>query len=221
MVHAVITVPIDQNSTKGNKMGMTLRTVGPSPFGRKVRLAAAVLGLADQITIEAADTMNSNDSILDQNPLGKIPALILEDGRVLYDSRVIVEYLDTIIGGSRLIPAETNARFLALTTAALADGILDAGILIVYEGRYRPNTAPHGPWIDHQRGKIERGLAALEATPPLIEPVTVGAIGAACALGYLDFRKQVDWRLRNPELIGWLDAFASAVPAFNKTLPDS
>ena len=201
-------------------MGMTLRTVGPSPFGRKVRLAAAVLGLADEIRIEAADTMNSNDSIFDQNPLGKIPALILDDGRMLYDSRVIVEYLDAITGGARLIPSEANARFLTLTIAALADGILDAGILIVYEGRYRPNSEPYGPWIDHQRGKIERGLAALEVAPPSIEPITVGAIGVACALGYLDFRKQVDWRSRNPELIGWLDAFAAAVPAFNETRPD-
>ena len=201
-------------------MGMTLRTVGPSPFGRKVKLAAAVLGLTDEISIEAADTMNAEDSILGQNPLGKIPALILDDGRVLYDSRVIIEYLDTIAGGARLIPAEIDARFEALTAAALADGILDAGILIVYEGRYRPDIEPYGPWLDHQRGKIERGLAALEAAPPPIEPVTVGAIGAACALGYLDFRKQVDWRSRNPGLIGWLDAFGAAVPAFDATRPD-
>ncbi len=201
-------------------MGMTLRTVAPSPFGRKVRLAAAVLGLTDDIAIEAADTMDPEDSILGQNPLGKIPALILDDGRVLYDSRVIIEYLDTIAGGARLIPAEIDARFEALTAAALADGILDAGILIVYEGRYRPDIEPYGPWLDHQRGKIERGIAALEAAPPPIEPVTVGAIGVACALGYLDFRKQVDWRSRNRGLIGWLDAFAAAVPAFDDTRPD-
>ncbi len=83
-------------------MGLTLRSYGRSPFGRKVRLAAAVLGLTDEITIEAADTMNSEDSIRGQNPLGKIPALVLDDGRVLYDSRVIIEYLDTTAGGARL-----------------------------------------------------------------------------------------------------------------------
>ncbi len=109
-------------------MGMTLRSVDPSPFGRKVRLAAAVLGLTDQITIEPADAMNVDDSIRRQNPLGKIPALILDDGRALFDSRVIIEYLDTVAGGGRVIPAEIDARFQALCTAALADGILDAGI---------------------------------------------------------------------------------------------
>jgi glutathione S-transferase len=201
-------------------MGMTLRNVGASPFGRKVRLAAAVLGLADQITIEAADTMNPEDSLRGQNPLGKIPALILDDGRVLYDSRVIIEYLDTIAGGGKLIPSEIDARFQALTGAALADGILDAGILIVYEGRFRPDIEPYGPWIGYQLGKIERGLAALSAAPPPIEPVTVGAIGAACAIGYLDFRKQLDWRPGHPKLVSWLDAFAAAVPAFDETRPD-
>jgi glutathione S-transferase len=201
-------------------MGLTLRTVTPSPFGRKVRLAAAVLGMTDDIAIEAADTMDPEDSIRGQNPLGKIPALILDDGRVLYDSRVIIEYLDTLAGGGRVIPADADARFQALTTQALADGILDAGILIVYEGRYRPDLDPYQPWLDFQRGKIERALDALAAAPPPIEPVTVGAIGAACALGYLDFREQVDWRSRNPELIAWLDAFAAAVPAFDATRPD-
>ena len=202
-------------------MGMTLRSAGPSPFGRKVQLAAAVLGLTDQITVEAADAMNPDDSIRRQNPLGKIPALILDDGRTLFDSRVIIEYLDTVAGGGRLIPASVDARFSALTTAALADGILDAGILIVYEGRYRPDQEPHGPWLDYQRGKIERGLDALETAPPPVDPVTVGAIGVACALGYLDFRKQVDWRSRNPGLIGWFDSFAAAVPAFDETRPDA
>jgi glutathione S-transferase len=200
-------------------MAMTLRTVGMSPFGRKVRLAAAVLGLTDDIAIKAADTLNAEDSIRGQNPLGKIPALVLDDGRVLYDSRVIIEYLDTLAGGGRLFPADVDARFAALTTAALADGILDAGILIVYEGRFRPDLDPYEPWLDYQRGKIERAVAALAAAPPPIDPVTIGALGAACALGYLDFRKQVDWRAGNPGLVGWLDSFAAAVPAFDETRP--
>jgi glutathione S-transferase len=202
-------------------MTMTLRSLPPSPFGRKVKLAAAILGLSDQITVEPADSMDPEDSIRRQNPLGKIPALILEDGRVLYDSRVIIDYLDSLAGGGKLIPASGDARYDALTTGALADGMLDAGILIVYEGRYRPDDEPHQGWLDYQRGKIERGLAALSKAPPALEPITIGTIGVACALGYLDFRNQVDWRPKHPELVAWLDAFAAAVPAFAETRPDA
>ncbi len=198
-------------------MSMKLRSAGPSPFGRKVRIAAAALGLAGDITVENTDTMDEDDSIRRQNPLGKIPALILDDGRVLYDSRVIVEYLDAITGGGRLLPADLDARMEALRLAALADGVMDAAILISYESRYRPDQDPYEPWVAHQRGKIERGLAALEAEPPAIDPLTVAPISLACALGYLDFRKQVDWRQGNPGLIQWLDDFAAAVPAFNET----
>jgi glutathione S-transferase len=202
-------------------MSMILRSATASPFARKVRLAAAVLGLDDQITIEVSAPMDPEDSIRTQNPLSKIPALILNDGRVLYDSRVIIEYLDTIAGGKSVIPRETGARFEALTTAALADGILDASILIVYEDRCRPDLEPYGPWLDLQRGKIERGCAALAAAPPSMEPITVATIGVASVLGYLDFRKQFDWRAAHPGLIGWLDKFAATVPAFEETRPDA
>ena len=162
--------------------------------------------------------MSPDDTIRAENPLGKIPALILEDGRVLYDSRVIIEYLDTVASGT-LIPADTEARFEALTLASLADGILEAGILIVYEARFRPDREPYEPWLDYQRGKIERALNALAAQPPAIEPPTVASIGVACALGYLDFRKQIDWRPLHPGLSVWLDQFAAAVPVYNDTIP--
>ena len=101
------------------------------------------------------------------------------------------------------------------------DGIADAAILIVYETRFRPDQAPNENWLARQRGKIERGLDALEAAPPSIDPVDVGAIAVVCALGYLDFRKQVDWRARNPGLISWVDDFAAAVPSHFETRPDA
>lgn len=202
-------------------MSYTLRTAGPSPFGRKVKIAADLLGLSDRIVVHAIDPQNPDDPIQRQNPLGKIPALILDDGRTFYDSRVVLEYLDTVAGGGRVIPKDADARFEALTQAALADGILDAAILVVYESRYRPDQTPYKPWLDFQRGKIERGLSEFESKLPAIEPVTVGAIGLACALGYLDFRKQVDWRAKNPGLIPWLEEFAAAVPAYGKTRPDA
>ena len=200
-------------------MRFTLRSSARSPFGRKVRIAASVVGLTDDISVEEADPMSADDPIRQQNPLGKIPALVLEDGRTLYDSRVIIEYFDSIKGGGRLIPADPDLRFPALTQAALADGMLDAGILIVYEGRFRADQEPYQPWLDYQRGKIERGLNAFEAGPPAAEPGTIASIGLACALGYLDFRGQVDWRPICPGLVAWLDAFAAAVPMFEQTTP--
>ena len=202
-------------------MSSILRMAGPSPFARKVRIAAAVLGLDGDMTLDPSNTMDESDSIRGQNPLGKIPALILDDGRVLYDSRVIVEYLDAMAGGGKLIPADLDARWETLRLQSLADGIADAAVLIIYETRYRPDQEPHEAWLAHQRGKIERALDALEAAPPAIDPLYVGAISVACALGYLDFRKQVDWRSLNPSLISWVDDFATAVPSHYETRPDA
>ncbi len=100
---------------------MILRSVPASPFGRKVKIAADLLGLHDEIEVVFADTSDPGDSLREQNPLGKIPVLILADGTKLYDSRVIVEYLDAQAGGYRLIPVEPAARWRVLTAAALAD----------------------------------------------------------------------------------------------------
>src|SRR6476661_3949457 len=115
---------------------LILRSSPASPFGRKVKIAAAILGLADKVKVVEADTLDPNDTLRRQNPLGKIPTLVLENGETLYDSRVIVEYLDHLAGGHRLIP-DGPARFEALRVQALADGIMDAALLQVYEGRWR------------------------------------------------------------------------------------
>jgi len=197
---------------------MTLRTSPPSPFGRKINIAAAVLGLSDQIKIERADTVDPADSVRQQNPLGKIPVLIAEDGTALYDSRVIVEYLDHRAGGGRILPANPAQRFAALRLQALADGILDAAILQVYEGRWRA-VAKHEPkWLAHQADKVSRALAVLEADPPRFDGVPhVGVIATACALGYLDFRFERTWRETHPRLAEWLDAFAAKIPAYAAT----
>lgn len=200
-------------------MNFVLRSADASPFARKVRMCAAVAGLSDRIEIQNVVPNSDDDPIKQQNPLGKLPVLVLEDGRTIYDSPVICAFLDHVAGEGTLIPADPPARFADLRLEALADGILDAAILIVYEGRYRPDQEPYEPWLDFQRGKIVRALDALAAEPPAIEPVTVGTIGVACALGYLDFRKQVDWRASHPGLIPWLDEFAAKVPAYADTMP--
>ena len=171
---------------------MILRSASASPFVRKVRIAAAILGLDRGIEIVAADTADPNDTVRQQNPLGKIPALVLDDGAVLYDSRVIVEYLDHLAGGGRVIPTEPDARFAALRLQALADGIMDASVLLVYEARWR-DPAKHEPkWVDHQAGKVERALAVLEASPPGID-------GAAA---YRTDRRRLRARLSRPALRG-------------------
>src|SRR5947209_2944292 len=197
---------------------MILRSSPPSPFGRKIKLAIGILGFDNEVTIEKADPTDAGDSLRKQNPLGKIPALIIEDGTVLYDSPVILEYLDTRAGGGKIIPTEPKARMAALTLQALCDGILDAGILVVYEGRWRPPEMAVQKWLDHQRGKVERGLAVLEASPPKLDPVpNVGQITLACVLGYGDLRFEGKLRADHPKLVKWLEEFAARVPAFEKT----
>jgi glutathione S-transferase len=199
---------------------MSLRSAAPSPFGRKVQIAISLLGF-DDVTVEATDTMDAESPLRRQNPLGKIPVLITEDGTAYYDSRVILEYLDHRAGGGKILPAGADQRFAALRLQALCDGILDASILTVYEGRWRPTEKHEAKWLDHQAGKIDRALAALEAAPPPLaaSPALphVGHIALACALGYRDLRFAGSWRGHYPRLVAWLDAFAAAVPAFAAT----
>ena len=198
---------------------MILRSSPASPFARKVRIAASLLGLADKIDVQPDRSQRSaSDSIRAQNPLGKIPALILDDGTAYYDSRVILEYLDHLAGGGRIIPREAHARFAALRLQALCDGILDACLLLVYEGRYRPADKHVQSWIDRQADKVARGLKALEAAPPKLDPVPdVGQITLACLLGYRDLRFGGTWRKDHPRLLAWHDKFAAQVPAFAET----
>lgn len=196
---------------------LTLRSSPASPFVRKVRIAAALLGLSDRIEVVAADTNDPKDTLRRQNTLGKIPALILENGSVLYDSPVIVEYLDWLAGGGKIIPADPALRFKVLTRQALADGIMDACLLQVYETRFREPGQHVAKWLDHQAGKVDRSLADLEATPLEGSARDVGAIALACALGYLDLRFAGRWRNGHPHLTAWLEAFANGVPAFEGT----
>ena len=199
---------------------MILRSSPSSPFGRKVRLALGMLGFDGDTKIEAADTTDVNDSVRRQNPLGKIPVLIAEDGIAYYDSRVILDYLDDRAGGGKIVPRDAVARLAALRLQALCDGILDASILTVYESRWRQAEHHEQKWLDHQAGKVARGLAALETAPPPIDAMpNVGQITLACTLGYRDFRFGAGWRGDHPRLVAWLDNFAARVPAFAATKP--
>jgi glutathione S-transferase len=203
---------------------MILRSSPASPFGRKVRIAIAVLGFDGETRVELADPTNLADTLRRQNPLGKIPVLIAEDGTAYYDSRVILEFLDERAGTGRIVPREPRARLAALRLQALADGILDASILTVYEARWRAPERHEPKWLEHQAGKVTRALAALEADPPALEAASgslpnVGQIALACALGYRDFRFGESWRADHPRLVAWLDEFAARVPTFAATAP--
>src|SRR5882724_3736402 len=194
---------------------VTLRTSFGSPFGRKARIAVSVLGLDGKIKVEPASTQDDSDPLPKQNPLGKVPVLILDDGSTLFDSPVVLEYLDILAGGGRILPKDTKARFEALRLESLA-----AGILIVYEGRYRPPEMAVKGWLDRQSGKIARALTSLEGTSQSLDsPPTVGQITLACALGYLVFRFKDEWRKTHPRLVAWLDNFSARVPAFAATVP--
>lgn len=199
---------------------MILRSSPTSPFGRKIKITLNVLGLADKVSVVPTDTLDPDDSIRQQNPLGKVPTLLLDDGTVLYDSRVIVDYLDHLAGGGRLIPNDGD-RFRVLTLQSLADGIMDAAILQIYEMRFRTEERREQKWIDHQAGKVERGLLALDRSPmPEVRAVPdIGSITLACMLGYLDFRFAGKWREGHPNLVRWLASFSDAVPAFADTAP--
>jgi glutathione S-transferase len=195
---------------------LVLRSSPASPFGRKVKIAASVLGLLDRIEIVAADTNDPAEPLRQQNPLGKIPTLVLEDGTTLFDSRVIAEYLDHLAGGG-IFPAGSE-RFAQLRLQALADGLCDAALLQVYETRFRPEEGRNAAWVANQAGKVSRALAALEVAPPAFaDKPRIGEIALACALGYLDLRFAGAWRAEYPRLVAWLDAFAAKVPAFEAT----
>jgi glutathione S-transferase len=191
-----------------------------SPYARKVRIAATELGLATRIELQAVSLtpVNPDDGLRARNPLGKIPALVADDGTVLYDSRVICEYLDALAGGDRLFPAAGAARWTALRRQALADGITDAAVLVRYELALRPQERQWTIWADAQLLKVRTGLDALEREN-LGGRFDIGAISIACALGYLDFRFASEgWQKTRPRLAAWY-APLGARPSVGATVP--
>jgi glutathione S-transferase len=221
MVAAVSQFPDRISNGTGGSAMMKLLSNPLSPYGRKVKITAKMKCVADQIQIENTDTnVPSNPALEKENPLAKIPVLILDDGAQLYDSHVICEYLDSLKPSPRLFPSAGAERFNTLTLGALGDGILDAALLLVYEKRFRPEDKWVQSWMDRQQAKIDGALDRLEKNPPDwgAHP-DYGHLTIACALGYLDFRHAGIWRPTHPRLVAWLDRFAAAVPAFAETKP--
>lgn len=196
---------------------MILRSSLISPFGRKVRLAALHLGLGPLEVVDT-DVFNPLDPIRSENPLGKMPVLTTSDGLFIYDSSVILEYFDALSGGL-LFPGEPEARVAVRQLEALCDGIMDAGVAIVAERRFRPAEMVYQMWIDYQNEKIERAvdkLAICDVDPTVID---AGTIAMACALDWLYFRDLANWPEMQPNLRCWLQDFADSTSAFAKTDP--
>ena len=190
-----------------------------SPFVRKVMVAAHELGLTDRIrtvrTVVRMGTLNAD--LAPENPLSKIPTLVLDDGRVLFDSLTIMEYLDHLAGGGRLVPAG-DARWTAMTRHALGNGLLDLLILWRNE-RDKPAEARTQEWLDSFAAKTAATLDHLERDAPSLvaAPLCIGQIAIGCALSYIDFRfPDLPWRDGHPALAAWHADF-SARPSARAT----
>ena len=201
---------------------MKLYVSSASPFGRKAAVIIAELGLGARVVQEPATVtpVSRNEDVARDNPLAKIPTLVLDDGTALYDSPVICEYLDNLSGAPRFFPAPGPARWSALRRQALADGLMDAAILTRYEQALRPEALRWPEWITGQTAKITGALEALEAEASGFgSAFDIGHVACACALGYLDLRfGDMGWRNGRPALSAWFAA-VSERPSMAATLP--
>ncbi len=193
-----------------------------SPYVRKVRVVMAEKKIDCQYELE--DVWSADSRIQQVNPLGKVPCLIMDDGGAVFDSRVIVDYLDNLTPVHRLIPPSGRARTEVKCWEALADGLLDAAILVRLEHSQRDESQRSQRWIDRQMGKIDAALDAM-ATGLGDKPwccdgrYSLADVAIGCALGYLDFRfPAVDWRTRHAALARHADKLF-ARPSFADTVP--
>ena len=177
-----------------------------SPYVRKVRIVLAEKKLECEFVTE--DVWSADTRMAQTNPLGKVPALVMEGGEVIHDSRVIVEYLDALSPVGKLIPGTGRERAEVKTWEALADGVLDASVLARLEATWggRSDAQRSPAWIERQLGKVDAALLAMArglGDRPWLHGIhmSLADIAVGCALGYLDFRfPQVPWRERHPQL---------------------
>ncbi len=197
---------------------MKLHYSPTSPFVRKVLVAAHERGMAESIELTSHTTSTSGE-LLAGNPLEKVPTLVLDDGRALFDSFVIVEWLNSQGVGPNLVPAGARERTEVLRRHALADGIMEAAVSSVMERR-RPEDKQWTGFLKRQRGKIERAIAALDSEAgAMAETVDLSTIAVGAALGYVQFRLvDLDWRSGHGPLADWFDRF-SRRPSMASTAP--
>lgn len=193
-----------------------------SPYVRKVRVVMAEKKLDYELVLE--NVWSPDTTILSSNPLGKVPCLIMDDGGAVFDSRVIVEYLDTLTPVCKLLPGQGRERVEVKCWEALADGVVDAAILIRLEKTLRPAEQQSQSWIDRQMDKVNAGLKAMSvglADKPFCtgNHYTLADVASACALGWLAFRfPELSWRTDYPNLARHFDRLAER-PSFQDTVP--
>lgn len=216
--------PTRRDPTNVQPVSKSIRLLGSptSPYVRKVRIVMAEKRIDYQMEVE--DVWSPDSRIAESNPLGKVPCLIMEDGGAVFDSRVIVEYLDGVTPVAKLIPASGRERAEVRTWEALADGVLDAAILVRLELTQRPPEQQSAKWLQRQQGKIDAGLEAMSrglAEKPWCNGhgYTLADIAVGCALGYLDFRfGHVRWRESCSNLARLYDKLMTR-PSFADTGP--
>ncbi len=198
---------------------LKLRWSPTSPYVRKVMMVLIERGLEDRVERVTTDPWSADTDLGKDNPLCKVPALTLEDGTTLFDSPVIVEYLDSLGDRAPLLPNAGPARWAALRLQAIADGICDAAILRRLESM-RPDGEKSANWMERQRKAVARSLDLLEAEAASLDgEATIGTLAALVALGYLDFRfGHEDWRVGRPALTAWF-AKASDRDSLRRTAP--
>ncbi len=194
-----------------------------SPYARKVRIAAIELGLIDKIefvTMSVSPTKSNEDYTNNISPLRKLPALILDDGSVIVDSMVIVEYLDDLAGGGKLIPASGPARWQRRTEHSIIQGMLEAMLLCRYEMMLRPEDLRWQAWYDDQWGRAWQGFRMFESRAETFSPsLDATQIALVCALGYADFRfADCGWRNHFPKLKAFHDKMMLR-PSVRDTVP--
>jgi glutathione S-transferase len=200
---------------------MRLIVATPSPFARKARIAMLEKGIPFDVVID--NPWNPGAQAPEFNPLGKIPVLLTDDGHTVFDSKVIIEYLEATHSGTALLPRIPMARVAAKQIEALADGVCDAVVLIVLE-RARPHALQSTDWITRQVAKVEAGVAqaaqALQGAEYFVgDRFSVADIAIGCMLGYLDLRlPEFEWRARQPGLMPFHERMM-ARESFKQTLP--
>ncbi|NHZ41897.1 glutathione S-transferase C-terminal domain-containing protein [Massilia aquatica] len=193
-----------------------------SPFVRKVRVVMAEKKLDYDLELENVWTAETKIHL--SNPLGKVPCLIMEDGSSMYDSRVIVEYIDTLTPVCKLLPPNGRDRSDIKVWEALADGVLDAAVLVRLEKTLRPEEQQSAAWIERQMGKVHAGLAVLSANlgeSPFCKGnhYTLADVAVGCALGWIAFRfPEIDWRGDYPNLAKLFDKLSER-QSFKDTVP--